>query len=87
MPVCAPSRDGVSSFQRLMSSIRLRESYLKQQIQIQKMRERIKELESLTSLISKKERLEFQREYHRQHDQEDMMDGTDAVSPAHPPDV
>ena len=70
-----------------MSSIRLRESYLKQQIHIQKMRERIKELESLTSLISKKERLEFQREYHRQHDREDMMDGTDAVSPAHPPDV
>ncbi|KAK8818404.1 endothelial zinc finger protein induced by tumor necrosis factor alpha [Blastocystis sp. ATCC 50177/Nand II] len=51
--------------------IRLRESYLKQQIQIQKLKERIKELESLTSLISKKERQEFQREYHRQHDFDD----------------
>lgn len=62
-----------------MGSIRLRESYLKQQIQIQKMKERIKELESLTSLISKKERQEFQCEYHRQHDLDDSANAQEDV--------
>ncbi|CBK21519.2 uncharacterized protein [Blastocystis hominis] len=63
--------------------IRLRESYLRQQIQIQKLRERIKELEAMTSLISKKERQEFHKEFQKQHTKRDVTEGdtTSAVIP------
>ena len=61
-------------------SIRLRESYLRQQIQIQKLRERIKELEAMTSLISKKERQEFHKEFQKQHTKRDVTEGDTTVS-------
>ena len=70
-----------------MRSIRLRESYLKQQNQIQKLKERIKQLESLTSHNSKKERQEFQREYHRQHDLDDTSNAPEDVAFSHFPHV
>lgn len=84
--VCSKSR-WFESLLWVMRSIRLRESYLKQQIQIQKLKERIKELESLTSLISKKERQEFQREYHRQHDLDDASTAPEEVAFSHFPHV
>ena len=65
------------------SSIRLRESYLRQQIQIQKLRERIKELEAMTSLISKKERQEFHKEFQKQHAKRDLTEG-DTTVPSSP---
>lgn len=67
----------------LPSSIRLRESYLRQQIQIQKLRERIKELEAMTSLISKKERQEFHKEFQKQHAKRDLTEG-DTTVPSSP---
>ena len=59
--------------------IRLRESYLRQQFQIQKLRERIKELEAMTSLLSKKERQEFHKEFQRQHCKRDATEGDTTV--------
>lgn len=66
----APKRDGRIVNHPFIISIQLRKSYLKQQIEIQKMRERIKQLESMTSLLSRKDKQEFEREYNRQHCQQ-----------------
>lgn len=49
-----------------MISTQLRKNYLKQQILIQRLQERIKELEALTSICNRIECEEFQHEYQRQ---------------------
>lgn len=68
--MCAQKHDGRNDNHAFILSIQLRKSYLKQQIEIQRMRERIKQLESMTSLLSRKDKQEFEREYNRQHYQQ-----------------
>lgn len=58
-----------------MISIRMRESYIRQQFQIQKLKDQIRELEAMTSLLSKKERLEFQKEFRKQNRPHDITEG------------
>lgn len=58
-----------------MNSIRLRESYIRQQMQIRKLKDRIKELEAMTALLSKRERQEFQKEFRRQNKKPDETEG------------
>ena len=67
-----------------MSSIRLRESYIRQQMQIRKLKDRIKELEAMTTLLSKRERQEFQKEFRRQNKKPDETEGDSTVTPRTP---
>lgn len=60
-------------------SIRLRESYLRQQLQIQKLKDRVKELEAMTALLSKRERQEFQKEFRKQNRQQEATKGDSTV--------
>lgn len=62
-----------------MDSIRLRESYIRQQMQIRKLKDRIKELEAMTTLLSKRERQEFQKEFRRQNKKPDETEGDSTV--------
>ena len=64
-----------------MRSIRLRESYIRQQMQIRKLKDRIKELEAMTTLLSKRERQEFQKEFRRQNKKPDETEGDSTVVP------
>ena len=62
-----------------MNSILLRESYIRQQMQIRKGKDRIKELEAMTALLSKRERQQFQKEFRRQNKKPDETEGDSTV--------
>ena len=53
----------------MMNSIQLRKDYLQQKILIQRLQERIKELEALTSHCNQAECEEFQLEYQKQSEE------------------
>ena len=58
-----------------MHSIRMRESYIRQQFQIRKLKERIRELEAMTKLLSKKERQQFKKEFQKQSQSQNTTEG------------
>ena len=76
--VCQKSRWLVLTL-LFIPSIRLRESYLRQQLQIQKLKDRVKELEAMTALLSKRERQEFQKEFRKQNRQQEATKGDSTV--------
>ena len=65
-------------------SIRMRESYIRQQFQIRKLKERIRELEAMTKLLSKKERQQFKKEFQKQNRPHEITEGDLSVCLAIP---
>ena len=57
----------------------MRESYIRQQFQIRKLKERIRELEAMTQLLSKKERQQFKKEFQKQNRPQEVTEGDLAV--------
>ena len=57
----------------------MRESYIRQQFQIRKLKERIRELEAMTQLLSKKERPQFKKEFQKQNRPQEVTEGDLAV--------
>lgn len=53
----------------------MRESYVRQQFQIRKLKERIRELEAMTKLLSKKERQQFKKEFQKQNRPQEVTEG------------
>ena len=53
----------------------MRESYIRQQFQIRKLKERIRELEAMTKLLSKKERQQFKKEFQKQNRPQEVTEG------------